>query len=255
MKIATYNVNGLRAALKKGILEWIVEEQPDILLLQETKIQEGQVDVSQFEALGYHTYWSYAEKKGYSGVATLTKRKPIAIQHQMGMDIYDREGRVLLTDFGDFAVVNVYIPSGSSGEERHAFKMQFLFDFEHYLDEKLKEHPSLIVGGDYNIVHTRLDIHNPDRKDNPSGYRPEERAWLDAICKSRFVDAYRYIHPDTVSFSWWTYRAGARAKNKGWRIDYLCVTPDLSSKIISARHANEAMQSDHCPVVVEFDGL
>jgi len=252
MKIATYNVNGIRAAVKKGLLNWIQTEQPDILMLQETKVQAGQIDHSLFEDLGYHTYWNYAEKKGYSGVATFARQKPLAISCEMGHSPYDDEGRTLLTVWKDFAVLNVYIPSGSSGEERHAFKMKFLEDFRHYIDNLLDQYPSLIIGGDFNIVHTRLDIHNPDRKDNPSGYRPEERAWLDRLCSRRFVDAYRHLHPQAVEFSWWTYRAGARAKNKGWRIDYLCLTPDLTSRIIDVRHANEAMQSDHCPVVMEL---
>ncbi len=255
MKIATYNVNGIRAALKKGLLDWIAEEQPDVLLLQETKIHTGQIDTGIFDELGYYSYWNYADKKGYSGVATLTKKAPLSVSCSMDIDAYDNEGRSLLADYGDFSILNVYIPSGSSGEGRQAFKMQFLSDFSDYLEALRKQAGTLIIGGDFNIVHTRLDIHNPDRKDNPSGYRPEERAWMDGLCETGLIDSFRYLHPGEIEFSWWSYRARSRERNKGWRIDYLCITPDLAPKLISARHASEARQSDHCPVVVEFQGL
>ncbi len=253
MKIGTFNANGIRAAAKKGFWSWFVKHDIDILCIQETKIQESQINPMEYQLMGYNSYWHSAEKKGYSSVATFTKQKPVKVVKGMGIEKYDREGRVLRTDFDGFSVVNVYIPSGSSGEHRHEFKMEFLKDFRAYLDELKKNQENLIVLGDYNIVHTRLDIHNPDRKDNPSGYRPDERAWLDQLFASGFNDSFRLIYPDEVLFSWWSYRAGSRQRNKGWRIDYISVTDKLKDKIRDVIFYKDPVFSDHCPVVLEID--
>ncbi len=253
MKIVSYNVNGIRAAMKKGLVDWIENENPDIICFQETKAHIDQVDVSALEDLGYYHDWFSAQKKGYSGVATFSKMAPIEVIHGMENDKYDNEGRVLISAYDEFALLNCYFPSGSSGEERHSFKMDYLNDFFPFVKELKKEFPTMIVLGDYNVVHLDLDIHNPQRKDLPSGFRPEERAWMDEWFNDEFYDAYRTLYPDQADmYSWWSYRAGSRGKNKGWRIDYISITEDLKDKLKSSRHAYEAVHSDHCPVIAEF---
>ncbi len=253
MKIATFNANGIRAAAKKGFWQWVLDHKIDILGIQETKIQENQISRDEYEKIGYYNYWDFADKKGYSGVATFSKTKPLLVENGMGMDIYDREGRVLRTDFEKFTLINVYIPSGTSGEHRHEFKLQFLHDFEEYINQIKKYQENVIVLGDYNIVHQRIDIHNPDRKDNPSGYRPDERAWLDKWFHLGFYDAFRLKYPEKQEFSWWSYRAGARPRNKGWRIDYISITEGLKDKVIDVIPYKDPVFSDHCPIVMEID--
>ncbi len=254
MKLVSYNVNGVRAALKKGLLEWIEQSDFDVICLQETKSQPDQIDVSMFNNLGYHDYWHSAEKKGYSGVLTLTKEVPQSVVIGMNMEQYDREGRIVLTHFKDWSLVNVYIPSGSSGEERHAFKMEFVKDFGPWIQELKKDYPSLVVVGDYNIVHKELDIHNPQRKDKPSGYKPDERAWLEEwFTSGGFTDSFRHLYPEESLYSWWSYRAGARQRNKGWRIDYISVAGQMKDHLVECRMYKEVMHSDHCPVIATFD--
>lgn len=252
MKIITYNVNGIRAAIKKGFSEWMKEEDADIVCIQETKAHPDQLDLSLFEELGYHHHWASAQKKGYSGVATFSKVAPKSVEVGMGNEKYDSEGRVLITHFEDFTLINSYFPSGSSGEDRHAFKMEYLNDLQPWVDAYKKAHPKIILVGDYNIVHTEKDIHNPTRKDQPSGYRPEERQWLTDWFNSGFVDAFRFKNPEALEYSWWSYRAGSRGKNKGWRIDYISIPTEMQDQIKSAGHLPDAMHSDHCPVVVEL---
>jgi len=246
MKIVTYNVNGIRAAIKKGLVDWVVNQNVDVICFQETKSQPEQVDMSAFEAAGYHAYWHSAEKKGYSGVLTLSKFPASQTVVGMGNEKYDREGRVIRTDINGYSIFNCYFPSGSSGEERHQYKMEFLSDFDPYIDGIRKDINPIIVVGDYNIVHTELDIHNPKRKDNPSGYRPEERAWMDEWFGNGFTDAYRSKYPEKIEFSWWSYRAGSRGKNKGWRIDYISVDNQLAEKIVDVTHYKDDQHSDHC---------
>jgi len=253
MKIATFNANGIRAALKKEFWPWFSKMDIDILGVQETKIQENQVNPAEYEMLGYFNDWHSAEKKGYSSVATFSKIKPINVVKGIGIEDIDREGRVLRTDYDGFSVVNVYIPSGTSGEHRHEYKMYFLGEFKKYLDELLEEQENIIVMGDYNIVHTRLDIHNPDRKDKPSGYRPDERAWLSDFYDSGFHDSFRLVYPEEILFSWWSYRAGSRQRNKGWRIDHLSVSDGLKDKVKDVKFYKDIVFSDHCPVVLEID--
>ena len=253
MRLVSYNVNGIRAAIKKGLFDWIASDSPDIICIQETKSQPEQVDMAQLEELGYKHYWHSAEKKGYSGVLTITKREPKDVQVGIGIDRYDSEGRTVVTHFDDWTLVNVYIPSGSSGDERHKFKMEFLHDFGPWIDELKKKHKNLVVVGDYNVVRDRLDIHNPDRKDKPSGYKPDERAWLAEWFDSGFVDAFRSLYPEESLYSWWSYRAGARQRDKGWRIDYISITDPLSKKLKECRMYKDIMHSDHCPVIAEFD--
>jgi len=253
MKIASYNVNGIRAALNKTFDEWLREADLDILCLQETKASPEQVDLSFVEELGYQHYWHSAEKKGYSGVATLTRREPDRVIEGCGMEKYDREGRILRMDFGDWSLLNCYFPSGTTGEIRQAFKYEFLDDFFDWIEDLRKERPRLIIVGDYNIAHTEIDIHDPVRNKKSSGFLPEERAWLSKWFDNGFTDAFRYLNPDKVEYSWWSYRAQARAKNKGWRLDYQSVTENLRERLKKAYHMTDAVHSDHCPVFMEID--
>lgn len=253
LSIVSYNINGIRAGLKKGLVEWLTENPTDILCIQETKAQSEQVDVAALEELGYQHFWHSAEKKGYSGVATFTKRKPDLVQEGCGIEKYDREGRILRTDFGDWTLLNCYFPSGTSGDERQAFKMEYLADFQNWINELKKERPQLIIVGDYNIAHTEMDIHNPKSNKKTSGFLPEEREWMTQWFANGFTDAFRSLHPEKVEYSWWSYRANARANNKGWRIDYQSVTDNLRDRLLSAQQMTDAVHSDHCPVLVEID--
>jgi exodeoxyribonuclease-3 len=253
MKIATYNVNGIRAALKKGLLDWIKATNPDVLCVQETKAQPGQIPVGEFENLGYHAYIHSAVKKGYSGVAIFSKEKPSHIEYGMGNEKYDVEGRVIRVDFKTHSVMSVYHPSGSSGDTRQDFKMQWLDDFYKYISTLKKEFPNLIISGDYNICHKPIDIHDPIRNATSSGFLPEEREWLTKFIDSGFVDSFRFLNKEPHHYSWWSYRANARNKNLGWRIDYNMVAEPLKDKIGRAVILPQAHHSDHCPVVLELN--
>ena len=254
-KIISYNVNGIRAALKKGWLDWLKATDPDVICLQETKASPEQLDLAVFDYFGYKHYWHSAQKKGYSGVAILTKKEPDHVAIGCGIEKYDHEGRVLRVDYGDVSIMSVYMPSGSSGEERQAFKMEWLADFQNYIDGLKKERPNLIICGDYNICHKAIDIHNPVSNKNSSGFLPEERAWIDAFMKSGFIDSFRYFNEEPHNYTWWSYRANARAKNLGWRIDYNLVSEALEKKLKRAAILPEAKHSDHCPILVEMDFL
>lgn len=254
LKIVSYNVNGVRAALKKDLLGWLKKENPDVFCMQETKAHQDQVATEVFEDLGYKfQYWHSAEKKGYSGVATFSKIEADKVVAGMKMEQYDREGRMLRTDFGDITLLNSYFPSGSSSEERHEFKLGFLDDLFPWVKKLLKKRKNVVLVGDYNVVHQDIDIHNPQRKDKPSGFRPEEREWMDRWFKKDFIDAFRQINGDIQDhFTWWSYRAGSRKKNKGWRIDYISASKGLKDRILNSKQHTEAVHSDHCPVSVEL---
>ena len=252
-KIITYNVNGIRSAMNKGLIGWIKAAGPDILCFQELKAEPSQIDVTVFENMGYHHFWYPAQKKGYSGVAILSKIKPTHVEYGCGMEKYDLEGRVIRADFDDVSVISVYHPSGSSGEERQAFKMVWLADFQNYINELKKERQKLIICGDYNICHQAIDIHNPKSNANSSGFLPEERNWIDAFMKSGFIDSFRHFNKEPHNYSWWSFRAGARGKNLGWRIDYNLVSTNLEPNMKRAHLLPEAKHSDHCPVVLEID--
>jgi exodeoxyribonuclease-3 len=252
-KIFSYNVNGIRAALKKGLSDWMQQVDPDILCIQETKAQPEQIDTAEFEAMGYNCYWYSAQKKGYSGVGILSKEKPDHVEYGMGIEKYDNEGRFLRADFGDVSVISVYHPSGSSGDERQAFKIQWLSDFQDYIKKLEKTRNKLIIAGDYNICRLWIDIHNPEKQQKTSGFLPEEREWFQGFVDAGFIDSFRQFNEDPHNYSWWSYRAGARARNKGWRIDYHMVTENLKDKLVAAAIHPEAMQSDHCPVRVDID--
>ncbi len=253
MKIISYNVNGIRAAIRKGFLQWLEQESPDMVCLQEVKASPEQVDLEDFTKLGYHVYWMEASsRKGYSGVAILTKHRPEHVAYGCGMEVYDREGRVIRADFSDFSLMSVYMPSGTAGDERQQFKMQWLSDFYQYIDHLKQEKPRLIISGDYNICHRPIDIHDPVRNKNSSGFLPEERDWVTQFLASGFVDTFRYFNHQPQQYSWWSYRAGARAKNLGWRIDYHMATAPLQDALAGASILPSAMHSDHCPVVLNL---
>jgi len=252
MKIISYNVNGLRSAISKGFVEWLGQENPDIICLQETKAQPDQIDTSLFEALGYSCYFHSAEKKGYSGVAIFTKIQPDQIVIGMGNPEFDSEGRVLRADFGDISLLSTYFPSGSYGDERQDFKMKFLFAYQAFLKELKKSRPNLIVSGDYNICHKPIDINHPERHTKMSGFLPEEREWMDAFVKDGFIDSFRKFNSSANQYSWWSYRAGSRSKNLGWRIDYHMIGSSLETRLKAASILQNVVHSDHCPVVVEI---
>lgn len=251
-RIITYNVNGIRAALNKNWMEWLKSEQPDVVCLQETKAHPEQLETGIFEEAGYHHYWHSAEKKGYSGVAILSKEKPLRVVEGFDNDLYDREGRILRADFDRYSVASLYLPSGSSGDERQAFKMQMLEFFSDYAVNLKKQIPHLVISGDYNICNKPIDIHNPKSNEKTSGFLPEEREWFDAFLAKGFVDSFRQINKEPHQYTWWSYRAGARGKNLGWRIDYNLVSESLKSNIFHSRIIPEAMHSDHCPCELEL---
>lgn len=253
MKIVSYNVNGIRAALKKGFLEWLVAANPDVVCLQEIKAQEDQLDLSLFEAAGYaYNYWFSAQKKGYSGVAILSKTKPQNVVFGTGIESMDFEGRNLRADFAGVSIMSMYLPSGTN-IQRLAHKFEYMDLLKNYIDELKKEVPNLVICGDYNICHEAIDIHDPVRNKNVSGFLPEERAWMTSFLNSGFVDAFRELNKAPHQYSWWSYRANARANNKGWRLDYTLVANPLKEKIKRAVILSEAVHSDHCPVLLELN--
>jgi exodeoxyribonuclease-3 len=249
MKIISYNVNGIRAAVGKGFAQWLEQENPDVICIQETKAQSEQIPVLEFSTLGYECYSLSAIKKGYSGVAILTKQKPDNVIYGMGIEQYDNEGRFIRCDFGDLSIVSVYHPSGTSGDERQNFKMKWLDDFQNYVNDLRKQRPNLILCGDYNICHRPIDIHDPIRNANNSGFLPEERDWMENFLNSGWIDSFRFINPEKKdAYSWWSYRFNARANNKGWRIDYCMVSDNIKTKIKGAEILNYVVHSDHCPI-------
>jgi exodeoxyribonuclease-3 len=255
MKIITYNVNGIRAAQKKGLAEWLGNSGADIVCIQETKAHPEQVDMSDFAAEGFvHTAWhSCSIKKGYSGVLTLSKVEPNHIENGCLTEVYDQEGRVVRTDFGDLTILNCYFPNGGQGEERQNFKYRFLDDFLTYAVELQKERPKLLVVGDYNIAHEEMDLHNPARNHDNTGFLPDERTWMTKwFDQGGFIDSLRHLHPEKVVYSWWSYRANARNNNKGWRIDYQSLTKAFADDIVSLEHFPEVKHSDHCAILLEL---
>ena len=252
-KIITYNVNGIRAALTKGWLDWTKTVHPDIILLQETKAESSQLDLALFEKEGYHHYWHSAEKKGYSGVALLSKTKPDHVEYGSGNADIDKEGRIIRADYGNTSVMSVYVPSGSSGDERQDYKMEWLAWFNNYIQDLRKKKTQLIIGGDINICHKAIDIHNPISNAKSSGFLPEERAWMEAFLNTGFIDSFRHFNQEPHQYTWWTFRAGARGKNLGWRIDYLMATQNLEKALKRCVILPEAKHSDHCPVLLEVE--
>jgi exodeoxyribonuclease-3 len=251
MKIISYNVNGIRAALKKGFLEWLTAANPDVLCLQETKAHKEQLDLSLFEEAGYkYNYWFSAQKKGYSSVAILCKTEPKNVVYGTGIETMDFEGRNLRVDFDSISIMSMYLPSGTN-DARLEFKLQYMAEIQEYVNELRKEVPNLVVCGDYNICHEEIDIHNPKMK-GVSGFLPVEREWMGSFIKSGFIDSFRELNKEAVQYSWWSYRANARNNNKGWRLDYHMISEPLRDRLERAYILPEAKHSDHCPIVVEI---
>ncbi len=253
MKLITWNVNGIRAAYKKGLIEFIEREEPDIFCVQETKAHPEQCEPVLLRPAGRTSHWSAAVRKGYSGVATFLREEPLDVGYGIGRPEYDGEGRFVVTLHKDFTLYNIYFPNGGSGLERHQFKQRFLEDLKTHLEPKIKSGEPIIVVGDYNVAHTDRDVYDPVRLASESGFLPEERAWMSKFLEIGFVDTFRYFHPsDTDCYTWWDQRTMARLGNRGWRIDYVCVTKNLVPRLRSAQLLMAQMGSDHCPVVVEF---
>jgi len=253
MRIISYNVNGIRAAIKKGLIDWLKTNPADIICLQETKATKDDVDVKQLEALGFEHHWFSAEKKGYSGVAVFTKIKPDNICIGCNIPVSDAEGRVIQLDFGDIRLINAYFPSGTSGDLRQQFKYEWLDAFHGYLNELKQQHPKLILCGDYNIAHQEIDIHDPKGNKNSSGFLPQEREWMTQFLGSGWIDTFRQFHQEPHRYSWWSQRfPTVRINNKGWRIDYITVTEPLRSQLVSADIYPDVKHSDHCPIFLEI---
>ena len=252
-KIISYNVNGIRSAISKGWLDWVKSVDPDIICLQEIKALPEQLAKEIHDQLHEYTYWFPAQKKGYSGVAIFSKKKPSHIEYGCGIKKYDEEGRVIRADFGDVSVMSVYFPSGTMGDTRQEFKFKFLEDFQKYINNLKKKRPKLILAGDFNICHQPIDIHNPVSNANSTGFLPEEREWIDKFLKSGFIDTFRHFNKEPHNYTWWSFRANSRAKNLGWRIDYQLVSVALEKQLKRSIILPEAKHSDHCPVLVEID--
>ena len=251
MKIASYNVNGIRAAIKKGFIDWLKAANPDVICLQEIKAQEDQLDLELFKDAGYnYNYWFSAQKKGYSGVAVLCKKKPKHIEFGTGIESMDFEGRNLRVDYETVSIMSLYLPSGTN-HARLSFKFQYMDEFKTYITDLRKEIPNLVICGDYNICHEAIDIHNPKMK-GVSGFLPEEREWLGDFLDSGLIDTFRYLNPEKQEYSWWSYRANSRANNKGWRLDYALATKPLQEKLKRSVILPEAIHSDHCPILLEL---
>lgn len=252
MKIISYNVNGIRAALKKGFLDWLQAANPDVICIQETKAHQEQLDLTEFENAGYpFHYWFSAQKKGYSSVAIFCKKKPTHVEYGTGIESMDFEGRNLRVDYDNVSVMSLYLPSGTNSE-RLNFKFNYMYEFQEYINNLKQKIPNLVVCGDYNICHEAIDIHNPKMK-GVSGFLPEERTWIGEFINNGFIDSFRFLNPEKQAYSWWSYRANSRANNKGWRLDYAMVSESLKNKISRAYILPEAKHSDHCPIVVELN--
>ena len=251
MRVMTLNVNGIRASIKKGLLEFIEEKSPDLVCFQELK---ADISFLPEKIHDYNLYWHPAERKGYSGVGTLSKQAAENSFYGIGVKKYDSEGRVVRTDFGNLSVINVYVPSGSSGDERIAYKMKFLRAFKSYIKKLIAEGRELIICGDINIAHKEIDLKNWKTNKKTSGFLPMERDWLTGFLQLGLVDAYRqFIGEDTASYSWWSLRTRARARNVGWRLDYQITTPKLAALVSKAEIPMEPVLSDHAPVIMDYD--
>jgi exodeoxyribonuclease-3 len=252
-QIISYNINGIRAAVNKGFNEWMKNMNADIICVQEIKIHPEQINKEVYNNFGYNAYWFSSKKKGYSGTALFAKDKPDFLQYGMDIIEYDNEGRLIRADFGDITLLCVYVPSGTMGGERQVFKMKFLEDFKKYIDNLKKVRSNIIVSGDFNICHKPIDINHPEKHKKSSGFLPEERKWMDDFAESGFVDTFREFNKAPEQYSWWSYRANARIKNLGWRIDYHMISESLKPRLKDAGILNAVNHSDHCPVYVKID--
>lgn len=252
MKILSYNVNGIRAAMRKDILPWLQTTDADVVCIQETKATKEQVDLEAIQAAGYpYHYWFSAQKKGYSGVAIFCKQEPTHVAYGTGIESMDFEGRNIRVDFKEVSIMSLYLPSGTNSA-RLEHKLEYMALFQEYVNTLKKELPNLVICGDYNICHKAIDIHNPISNKNSSGFLPKERAWLDEFINQGFIDSFRHLNKQPDQYTWWSYRANARANNKGWRIDYNMVSQPLKQHIKRAVILPAAVHSDHCPHMVEL---
>lgn len=253
MKIISWNVNGIRAAQRKGFMEWLRKENPDILCLQETKAHPAQLEENLINPPGYQTHWSSAEKKGYSGVALYLKDNPLQVSKGIGQAEFDAEGRTLVTEYPDFILYNGYYPNGQHDLGRVPFKLRYSDTvLSHALKTQKQKKKPIILAGDFNTAHKEIDLARPKQNEGNTGFLPEERAWIDKLVDKGFIDIFREFEAGPHHYTWWSYRAGARQKNIGWRIDYFFVTPDLKPQVQKAYLQPQVMGSDHCPVVIEL---
>ncbi len=253
MKIISWNVNGIRACCKKGLHDFVKIEKPDILCLQEVKANKDQVDEATQNLNYQFSCWSSALRKGYSGVATFSHDEPLNCETGIGIEDYEKEGRIVITDYDKFDLYNIYFPNGGSGDERHNFKQEFLKELNFHLKTRIQEGREIIVVGDYNVAHREIDVFDPVRLSKESGFLPEERKWFDSFLSLGFVDTYRHFYPNEKNkYSWWSYRELAKIGNRGWRIDYICITKGLEKYLKSAAILDKVEGSDHCPVVAEL---
>ena len=253
LKIVSYNVNGIRAAINKGFLTWLQQVNPDVVCLQEIKALESQLELELFHQAGYrYNYWFSAHKKGYSGVAILSKKEPDNVVYGTEIDYMDYEGRNIRADFNGVSVMSLYVPSGTN-LARLDHKLQYMDDFQDYINQLKKKTPNLVICGDYNICHEAIDIHDPVRNKNVSGFLPVEREWIGNFIDSGFIDSFRFFNNEPHNYTWWSYRANSRANNKGWRLDYGMVSRPLEDKLKRSVILSEAAHSDHCPILLELD--
>lgn len=252
LKIVSWNVNGIRASANKGLLDFVESENPDILCLQETKANLEQCE-PQLQDLGFrYAHWSSSlKRKGYSGVATFLNEEPKKVSKGWGQEIYDSEGRIVITEHPHFLLYNIYFPNGGSGDVRHEFKQKFLADLTDHMKKQIKAGKEIVLVGDYNVAHKEIDVHDPKRLSKISGFLPEERKWMGEFFELGFIDTFRKFHPESPDrYSWWSYRELARPANRGWRIDFISVTKGLEKNLVSADILDQVMGSDHCPVIV-----
>ncbi|KMT21524.1 exodeoxyribonuclease III [Clostridium cylindrosporum] len=252
MNIHSWNVNGLRAIMGKGFLDYIEEYNPDILCIQETKLQEGNLTEETRNIKDYYSYFSHAEKKGYSGVATYTKIKPISVKQGIGIEEFDNEGRILITEFETFTLLNIYFPNGQKDEERLNYKLKFYDAILDYCNSEVDKGKKLLICGDYNTAHKEIDIKNAKANEKTSGFLPIERAWIDKFIENGYTDVFRSLHKEEIKYSWWSYRFKARERNTGWRIDYHFVSNNMMDNVEGADILNEVYGSDHCPIRVKL---
>jgi exodeoxyribonuclease-3 len=253
MKLISLNLNGIRSATNRGLLDVLKQENPDVVCFQEIKATPDQINTQDFEDLGYNCYWYPAFKKGYSGTAVLSRILPDFVSKGIGVDLFDSEGRVIRADYGENTLICAYFPSGTTGEERQAVKMEFLRDITAYLDKLKADRPNIILTGDFNICHKPIDINNPNKHLKTSGFLPEEREWFDNFIASGWIDTFREFCSEPERYSWWSYRSGAKSKNLGWRIDYFLVAEPLKQQLKNADILDKVILSDHCPVMLEIE--
>ena len=252
MKITTWNVNGIRAALTKGILDWVGDFKPDVLCLQELKAKLEQVDFQPFTELGYSVIWNAAERPGYSGVATLTRTEPVHVKLGIGIEEFDVEGRVIQTGHSDFELFNIYFPNGGQENKRVPYKLKFYEELLNICDTLHNHGKNIIITGDFNTAHKEIDLKNPKANEKNTGFLPEEREWIDRYLEHDFIDIFRKLYPEKEQYSWWTYRFNSRARNVGWRLDYYLISTPLADKVRDVTIHDEILGSDHCPVTLEI---